>query len=914
MRAKAVIAAAAVLAAAAVVVWLGRASGPRGDEGAVRDGTAGAPPAADRPEDAPDAARLQAAKPSSPGAAPSALPPPVDLATRDRDLDLFGVVVTRDGAPVAGADLRAVTYPVRRAMLLDYPNYSRALEGPAMRSASDGTFSLRLRRGERVALRVDAKGLGRFERPGCTAGQRLRVVLEPAVTLVVALKDEAGADVADTDVRVFRADRSTDAAFERRERSDASGRATFSELPPSVWAWIDPDPVRLGKVGWKRVDLPAQGELVVDVVLPKGRTVTGRVSDAATGAPVAGAHVGSNWVQNRAVTTGADGRYEFPGWNEGQGSSDLQATAEGYGRRGFVVGTKEVVDFALERGDSVTGRAVDAAGKPVADVLVGVIAVGSKAGGADGDILGSVRTGTDGRFRTTSLRRDQDHALVLMAPGFGRTLLDFAPRTAGPGEIDVGDVVLPPARAIEGRVLDAKGSGIPDLDVTLKGANADRRRLLSGPADSRGYDGYGQAEGARTDDLGRFRFPDLAPGTYALRSSPQGRVSATRSVSLTAEKDELAADLVFAAGREVTIAVTDSEGRPLAGAQVYVSGAAGAPEGGPTDTKGEVRVTLPPGDWSVTLHWSAEQDPQRRHFRPVSARPIPADASRFVVALEAAGAITGRILDPAGAGVGFLTVEAVRGGEVVATSGTQPDGAFSLDLPAGAAVTVRARGFVRSGADASRGGLHPAGTQGDAWAAEQDRVEVGASGVAITARRLAQDRTVAVQALTPDGRPLAGVGVLLQSALYLLRQGTTDAAGRAAFTGLPPDRWTITVQPDAAHLDEWAPAHVEVEDPSAPVEVRFRLGSPVAGVVEDTEGKPVSRVMVEVLAAGAAAGKASGVRWTDESGRFRVVVDRETAGPLRARVSTPGRTPETFDVPSLPAEDLVLRLTAAPPR
>src|SRR5262245_60723621 len=71
----------------------------------------------------PPATRVRApslAPTSSTFAAPSELPAPIDLATCDRDLDLHGVVVTKDNAPVAGASLSAVTAPWSRAMQVNF--------------------------------------------------------------------------------------------------------------------------------------------------------------------------------------------------------------------------------------------------------------------------------------------------------------------------------------------------------------------------------------------------------------------------------------------------------------------------------------------------------------------------------------------------------------------------------------------------------------------------------------------------------------------------------------------------------------------------------------------------------------------------------------------------------------------------
>ena len=105
-------------------------------------------------------------------AADEKLPSPVDLSQADRDLDLFGVVVDEQDRPVAGANVRTFTQPWRRASgLLIVDNSSRFRFGSSTRSAADGTFAIRLARGEMVSLMVTASGFGDTEIASCQAGR-----------------------------------------------------------------------------------------------------------------------------------------------------------------------------------------------------------------------------------------------------------------------------------------------------------------------------------------------------------------------------------------------------------------------------------------------------------------------------------------------------------------------------------------------------------------------------------------------------------------------------------------------------------------------------------------------------------------------------------------------------------------------
>ncbi|HVG95058.1 MAG TPA: carboxypeptidase-like regulatory domain-containing protein, partial [Planctomycetota bacterium] len=89
----------------------------------------------------------------------------MDFASVDSDLDLHGTVVDGAGAPVAGAHLVTVTYPFDRASIMAIQHRDDMVEGPRARSAKDGTFAIRLRRGTVVSLRTSASGFASVERP-----------------------------------------------------------------------------------------------------------------------------------------------------------------------------------------------------------------------------------------------------------------------------------------------------------------------------------------------------------------------------------------------------------------------------------------------------------------------------------------------------------------------------------------------------------------------------------------------------------------------------------------------------------------------------------------------------------------------------------------------------------------------------
>lgn len=208
--------------------------------GVLRSGRAARSEGA-RPEAGPDRPRTRARDATKTESAAEAkpLPAPVDLDAVDRDRDLHGIVEDEDEARVAGARLAVVRCPWRRATMLNVADYDDPEHGPKTRSAEDGTFALRLRRGDLVHLRVEADGFAPQEIPMLTAGERVVVTLTRGPGLRVTVRGESGDALQGVLVRVERTARHGDQAFRHEDGTGTDGTATFEGLPPGVRAGID---------------------------------------------------------------------------------------------------------------------------------------------------------------------------------------------------------------------------------------------------------------------------------------------------------------------------------------------------------------------------------------------------------------------------------------------------------------------------------------------------------------------------------------------------------------------------------------------------------------------------------------------------------------------------------------------------
>ncbi len=883
-------------------------------------------PAAAPPQALPPAGTTSATPPPGPAVAPSetpragadagdVIPPPVDLTKCDRDLDLFGTVVDGKDTPVAGARVETLRLPWARNGLVPRLLHEETDPGPATRSSVDGTFALRLRKAEVADLRVSLGGLV-ARLPGCIAGERVRVVLEEGATLALRALDDAGHPVPGARVRVSRFVPPRTVLFFGEGLTDAEGRCLLRGIPGGR-STVSLDHARLPSPRSTQEEFTPGAVVEKEVAFPAGRIVAGTVTDAATGKPIPDARVGAAWVLDRPVTTDGDGRYTFTGWVDGQ-SSEMHATAEGYGRNGVHVPPEGPVDFALAPGDRARGRILDARRAPLPGARLTAVAT-PFAGAERKQEIDTVSTvaGGDGKFELTGLRADLPHTLIASAPGSGRILLDFAPAVPGPGDIDLGDIVLPEGRILGGVVLDGAGKPMPAVPVGLEGSNGDRGRLLP-PGHPPGQTAYGTRETLRTDDLGRFRFGDLAPGKYTVTASPPGVPDIARPATL-AGIDLLDLELrIPSAGLvPLEVIVTNERGQAIPGIRVSVSGA-GADGGGfdldsDTDAFGLVSFSVPAAGYLSVMAVDLSRDRTMRYLQTGKALREEERGGkdgapeRVSLALPISATLKGRVLDPEGKPLAGQMVFArdPAGASQPTAAMTGAEGEFALEAPAGRAVDLSL----------------PDSRSGDArspFRGELKGVTPPAEGLTLQAHRLSENQTLTVIVLDEAGDPVTDASLIVLGGGGRPLSKFVDSAGRAAFEGLTADTVNVMLQrnsridpPHRAWVDSAVPSPLNVTPAGQEVVMRFRKGVEVRGRLLDENGDPLPRAgMVASMADFAAVWFA-----TDDEGRFRFLAPE---GVKVTRVASdrvlPGGATQTASVGELPAggEEVVVRFPAPP--
>ena len=388
-------------------------------------------------------------------------------------------------------------------------------------------------------------------------------------------------------------------------------------------------------------------------------TLTGRVTDAVTGAPVQDACVQAtdeNLDGSAYGCVDADGRYSLEVPN-GDLSYRVSAWAGGYAQqfatghyvfdRADLVTVPGTVDVALEPSGSLSGTVVDADGQPVQDATVEVFRPGSDeplsqtTTSPDGDLWADVPAGDVVVHVTSGTRSvwapdaaDSEHATTYHV---------------GAGEsADLGRVALPPASGIAGTLKDDLGRPVSDLCATVTGTD--------------------QWVWACTDAQGHYS-AELAPGSYAVDFQSQnpaypsiwsgGSWTEAGAKPVTVAAGAVTAyDLTVPRGATLSGRVLDAQGKPVADrcpqvflgrTPTYLPNAGGCSDADGTFTLTGVpptKVTLDvPGGWNNDT-WASHGATQRH------ARVIPLVAGQTTsladIRLIAGREATGRVTDAQG--------------------------------------------------------------------------------------------------------------------------------------------------------------------------------------------------------------------------------------------------------------------------
>lgn len=423
---------------------------------------------------------------------------------------LVGVVVDGQGKPVRDAKVE-----VFECLGRGFACFDQELRGPwtpvAVSSVDkQGRFGVQVPAGAvlRVQVRHERFALWRVDEHVLT--KELHVELAAPCTFRGRLVDAAtGAGIAG-ELRGYAGGVTEHFAGHTeifRGRTDAAGNFAFGQLPPGRFTcMVDPDS-HVSPPWWKG-ELRADAVCEHDFPLATGITLRGRVLEASTQRPIAGACIGEGWYFGRPVRSGVDGTFALAGLDVG--GTEVACRAEGFLREFHQQEATErdaTHDFVLAPGGSVMGTIVDGEGRAVAGVYVAAAAFGRSVTWI------AQRTAADGTFRCAGL--PSGGYLVVRAADRAFAAYHLPPPDAE-GRIDIGTLSLQPGSVLRATVRDADGKPLAFVRMRLFGLNADFEALTGQPLLGFGEGRQLADRFAYSDGDGVVCFAAVAAGRYHL--------------------------------------------------------------------------------------------------------------------------------------------------------------------------------------------------------------------------------------------------------------------------------------------------------------------------------------------------------------------------------------------------------------
>ncbi len=286
----------------------------------------------------------------------------------------------------------------------------------------------------------------------------------------------------------------------------------------------------------------------------------GQVIDQAGRLPIANAWVWHSRDPGRVVTSGPRGAFDLPLPSKGGGR--VFAALPGYRmaeRRLQGQNTDDLI-LEVEQSQALTGRTIDAEGRPIAAARLTVTPHMSARGSHRAQVATS---DADGGFEIGELDDQIPYTLSVYAPTWKRKTLQLPP-----GIVEPLEIVLEPGVAARGFVVDASGAPVANAEVTA----------TIEPPESATFEEVAQFSilnrsgiTAETDGEGAFTFADLEPATYELEARAPGFAPLTvPRVEMGAEEGQDIGTLELVPGATLQGRVVDSEGEGVSGARLIL--------------------------------------------------------------------------------------------------------------------------------------------------------------------------------------------------------------------------------------------------------------------------------------------------------------------------------------------------------
>lgn len=460
----------------------------------------------------------------------------------------------------------------------------------------------------------------------------------------------------------------------RRASEGTTGQDGSVRLPASPGVYLISASAQGHAAARREVARPSgEAETLVELTLPAGAELRGRVLAAGRGEPVPLAELSLHpymeavWAGSQAmrlpeetalVTSDPQGRFAFSGLAPGRYA--LTASAAGFSKRSMrivTVPSPGELEVQLWASSFLEGFVVGEDGQPVAGAEV--LAQG-------GHTVPRTTTGSGGGFSL-----EVSNGTYVLAARQGERM----------GRIPHVLQVAPGETVKDLRITLGARSGLQGtVTATPDGAPVVGARLTASPSKQ-----AGEVGSATTGSDGRYSL-ELPPGDYDVVVVAPGRTSAVREALVIAPSQQLTVDFLLDGTGVVEGRVTDLEARPIAGAYVKASrirGLSGIERFTRTDANGAYRLEgLELGATVV-----AARREQTEHWTKKPADVKPGTTAQVDFSLAETGIVQGQVWQASGAPLtqpALVRAESKSGsfGEFTYTD-TDAEGRYQLELPAG---------------------------------------------------------------------------------------------------------------------------------------------------------------------------------------------------------------------------------------